>query len=399
MEDLSLKFTGQTNEFDFETQKKRLIENLNWFKSMKVEEFTFYKKWEELINIAEANVIKKKIWTPTDINNEELTIREIQNLNPRLIVVNDDEDKNWNTLRYYSHSAEHNNTPGRLIKFLLVTDVEQNFFGAETKILGFCSISSEMSSLKCRDEIIGWRKDIRMAKDGKGTLVNSMQCPCIAATQPFGYNFLGGKLMASMLTTSVVRNEYLKRYGDVLVGLTTTSLYGQSSMYNGMKWWDGVGTSAGKIPIQPSPEIYELWHNYIKKTDFDEYNKKMTQKIGISGPVTSPKLRVMQMIFRKVNLQLSKFNHGYARGCYYSCFYENGYSFLKGEITQDKLKMKPLFIGDTKAVLDWWKPRAIARYKKLKAENRLNSEILFYDKIKGLSYEKTKDIYFKDVGR
>ena len=236
MDDYSLTFFGVSGNFDFEMEKKRLIDNLNWFKSIEVQEFTFYKKWEELQDSSlasrfpESGVAKNDIWAPVDLQNEELTIKEILELKPKLVIVSNDDyyEKTWNSLRLYGHTAEFNNTPGRLIKFLLIDDITN-------KILGFASISSEMSSLKCRDEVIGWPKDVRMKPGGKGTLVNSMQCPCIASTQPFGYNFLGGKLMATMLTTSTVRNDYFNRYNDVLVGLTTTSLYGQSSMYNGLK--------------------------------------------------------------------------------------------------------------------------------------------------------------------
>ena len=64
--------------FDFETNKKKLIDNLNFLKAMSVEEQTFYKKWLEIQTCeslsSKANTIKARIWTPTDINDESLTI-------------------------------------------------------------------------------------------------------------------------------------------------------------------------------------------------------------------------------------------------------------------------------------------------------------------------------------
>jgi hypothetical protein len=394
MEDLSLTFFGLSSQFDFDAEKKRLVANLDWFKSMSVEEFTFYKKWEELqdVDIPESGVTKAQIWTPTDLHNGELTIKEIQNLKPRIVLVTDALDKTWNTLRRYCHSAEHHNTPGRFMKFLLVDDVSG-------KWLGFCSIASEMPALKGRDEIIGLKKEVWLAKDGKGTQNHSVQCPCIAATQPFGSNFLGGKLMATMLTTSTVRNEYQREYGDVLVGMTTTSLYGAESMYNGIKWWKGTGISAGKIYLQPSPDIYDRWHEWLKKNRKAEYLEKMTQKEGISGPVTSAKMRVINMIFKETGIKSSTYHHGYQRGCYYSAFYENGFDLLRGEIDESKLVMKPLFKDDVQAVLDWWKPKAIRRYQKLKQEGRLNGEKLFYNNVKGMTYEEAKKTFSGAVGR
>ena len=77
--------------FDFEGNKRKLVDNLNLLKSMSVEEQTFYKKWMEIQTCEsfsnKANMIKAKIWTPTDINDESLTIKEIESINPKLVYV------------------------------------------------------------------------------------------------------------------------------------------------------------------------------------------------------------------------------------------------------------------------------------------------------------------------
>ena len=61
--------------------------------------------------------------------------------------------------------------------------------------------------------------------------------------------------------------------------------------------------------------------------------------------------------------------------------------------------MKPLFKTDMDGILDWWIPKAGKRYKKLKSENNLKSDVLFYNKMIGMDYESSKKIFFKDVGR
>ena len=72
--------------FDFDTQKKELIDNMDYLAKMTVEEQTLYKKWVEL---QEESMIKNKSqiaelydtqWAPTDINNLEQTIKEIADL-------------------------------------------------------------------------------------------------------------------------------------------------------------------------------------------------------------------------------------------------------------------------------------------------------------------------------
>jgi len=84
--------------FDFEGNKRKLIDNLNLLKAMSVEEQTFYKKWLEIQTCeslsSKANTIKARIWTPTDINDESLTIKEIESINPTLVYVETKQQNN-----------------------------------------------------------------------------------------------------------------------------------------------------------------------------------------------------------------------------------------------------------------------------------------------------------------
>jgi hypothetical protein len=391
---------SQTDQcFDFEKMKTEMLDNLNWLKSLSVEEYTFRKKWEEMKEmkdkLTESGVIKARIWSPKDLNDESLTIKEIEELNPVMkVIVTPDEIEMWSTLRVCCHSAEHQQPPGRYIKFILVDD-------NTGKILGFSAIASDLPSISCRDEYIGWSKEDREKnKEEDGPILHSAVATTIASTQPLGYNFLGGKLVAIMMTSPVVRDAWTNKYNDVLVGMTTTSLYGPESMYNGIKkWWRGVGVSMGKMPIQPSFDIYKVWHDWLKQNNTDEYLKKMTQKEGVAGPVTSAKARVLSMISKTLRIKNSDYCHGFQRGVYYSTFYENAREFLCGKIPEDKLVMKLLVAEGNKAIIDWWKPKAIKRYQKLKLENRLNPDKLFYNVIGDMKYEDAKSKYFGAVGR
>ncbi len=383
--------------FNFEEEKKKMVERLEEYKKLSVEEFTFKKKWEEVKNAnKEIKVygpqVKTKIWEPKDIFDEESTIKEISELQPKIMLVKDDDSKViWNTLRVYCHSAEFDQTPGRFFRLLVIDEVSG-------KILGFSAIGSDFIGLPDRDNYIGWTKEDR---DVHRMLKHSAVGSTIASTQPLGSNFFGGKLVASMLTTKVVRDVWEQDYGEsdgcILVGMTTTSLYGRPSMYDALKWWNGIGLSKGKVPIKPDESNYEIWHKWLKQNRPDEYEKAMTQKKGIKGPVTSAKSRVLSMIFKECNINITKYYHGHERGVYYSMFYENGKEFLQRKILEDKLVMKPLFKNDKQAIIDWWKPKAINRYKKLKSEGRLNPDKLFYNVMDEMSYEKAKDKFFKNL--
>ena len=61
--------------------------------------------------------------------------------------------------------------------------------------------------------------------------------------------------------------------------------------------------------------------------------------------------------------------------------------------------MKPLFKDDTKAILDWWRPKAKDRYLKLKSENNLKNEVLYYNSMIDMTYPQAKEHFFKEVGR
>ena len=84
--------------FDYDTQRKELIENMDYLAAMTVEEQTLYKKWVEL---QEPNMIRDKSliselydtqWKPTDINNLEQTIKEIEELEPYVEILDDPKE-------------------------------------------------------------------------------------------------------------------------------------------------------------------------------------------------------------------------------------------------------------------------------------------------------------------
>ena len=352
-------FTGE-DAFDFDENKKTLIADLDWLTNMSVEEFTFRKKYEEvqLVNdfIKECGrKAKFQIWSPTNLQDEDLTIKEITNLQPKMVLAKGDIDERlWTTLRIYCSSAEYNQAPGRFIRFILMDDVSG-------KILGISSIASDVISISDRDKYIGWTKDDKLKHK---MLRHSAIGTTIVPTQPFGTNFLGGKLMAAMTTSGVVRDAWetnLEKSEAItckLVGMTTTSLYGTSkknfSMYNGLKWWKPVGLSKGKVPVKPYEKSYYNWHTWLKenKDTKKQYIKAMTQKEGVAGPVTGAKMRVLNMIFNACKIKQSEYCHGFERGVYYSCFYENTKEFLCRKITEDELVMKPLFKNDVSAILE-----------------------------------------------
>lgn len=381
-------------QFDFELEKNKFIENLNFLKTMSVEEYTFYKKYEEVQSygpfLTKASVLKSRIWTPIDINDEKKTLDELDKVDPTIVYVETkQQESDWRILRVFCHTMEFSQNPGRFLRFLITDGDKDN-----PRYLGAASVSSDVISITDRDKYIGWSRDNKF-KDKK--LSHSAICGCIMATQPFGYNFLGGKLVACLVTTSAIRDLWKKLYDQTLAGMTTTSLYGSYSMYNSLKWWHKCGSSFGKIPIKPDDVIYRIWHEWIKENRSVEYGK-MTGR-SVTGPHTGEKIKSISMICQTLGLKPSDYNHGYERGTYYSCFYNNTKDYLCNKITDDQLVMKPLIQQDKTGILDWWRIKAKNRYLKLKSENNLKTDILFYNKMIGISYDVAKINFFNEVGR
>ena len=385
-------FFGEA-EFNYEAEKQKFIDNMDFLKEMSVQEQTLYKKWQEfnkdeklISQITSLDVISNQLWKPTDINNLEQTIQEINDLEP--IVEYTQDNAKWTLLRQGISSMEFVANPGRNIKFFVKDSVTD-------KYLGVICMGSDVTSMGPRDEFIGWTKDNKF-KDGK--LNHTAIGTSIIATQPLGYNFLGGKLVSALVTCSTIRDKWQEMYNETLVGTTTTALYGIHSQYNGIPHWKTLGETKGKISIKPDDSAYNVWHKWLKENNTEKYNK-LTELRPNGQPQTGIKQKILQMIYKELDIKRAKYEHGFKRGVYYGDIYENGKSFLRNEIKEDELVMKEKYKLDYDRIINWWKPKAIRRYEKLHNENRLKPESLFYSDIIGMSWEETREKYLGDIGR
>ena len=384
--------------FDYDVEKKKFIDNMDYLSSMSVEEQTLYKKWQEW-NSDLASSMKKKaslalhydsLWMPTDIYNKEQTIKEIEDIDPYVEIVDDPkESTRWTEIRKLIHTMSFDANPGRNVKIYVKDRVSG-------KILGLVSLGSDVTSLGVRDTYIGWTRDNKY-KDGR--LNHTTIATTIVCTQPLGYNFLGGKLVACMATSPEVRKHWKDKYGQTLIAVGTTSLYGIHSQYNGIPHFKTLGESAGKVATKPDDSVYEVWHHWMKENKAEEYARQTAEKEGVDGPATGVKQKIINMIFKEVGIKASHYQHGFKRGVYFAQMYDNGNEFLRNEITEDQLVMKDKFVEGDEYTMKWWKPKAIRRYTTLFDEGRIKDESLFYIDIIGMSWEDAKAKYLKEVGR
>jgi len=390
-------FFGEA-EFNYEAEKQKFIDNMDFLKEMSVEESTLWKKWEEFNKdpqffMDRADTIdrlEKTIWQPTDIYNKELTIQEINSIEPIVEPVtqgNAKENEDWIITRRLIHSMEFTANPGRNVKFY-VRDKSTN------KVLGLICLGSDVTSLGVRDTLIGWNKENKF-KEGK--LNHTAIGTTICCVQPLGFNMLGGKLVAQMVTSKVVRDTWKKLYGQTLVGISTTALYGIHSMYNGIPQWKTLGETKGKISLKPDDSFYDTWHQWLKEHKTEDYKRVTTSKTG--QPVTGIKQKIIQLIYKELDIKRAKYEHGFKRGCYFSNIYQNGKEFLRSEINEDQLVIRNMFDRDIEYIDSWWKRKAVNRYTKLLEQNRIKPEKLFYSGMINISWEEAKEKYLGDIGR
>ena len=376
-------------EFNFEGEKKKFIDNLDFLKSMSVQEQTLYKKWQEFNKddyairrkASKFNALYHRLWKPTDIYNKPLTILEIESINPVVEYVSSENASEWTLYRMLIHTMDWSANPGRNQKYI-IKDKTTN------KVLGLVSLGSDVTSIKVRDDYIGWTKDNKFV-DHK--LNNTAIASTIVCTQPLGVNMLGGKLIAALTTSSTVREQWYKDYEDVLIGITTTSLYGVHSQYNAIPHWKTLGESAGKIAIKPDDSAYFVWANWLKENHREEFDKAQSQ--------TGPKQNTINRIFRHLDIKSKNYEHGFHRGVFFANMYDNGLEYLRNEMQEKDLVMKDKFKNDIDYTMRWWKQKAVKRYVKLYEDNRIKPEVLFYGDIVGKTWEETKKQYLGEVGR
>ncbi len=361
-------FFGEA-EFNYELEKKKFIDNMDFLKEMSVQESTLWKKWEEFNKdpqffMDRADTIdrlEKTIWQPTDIYNKELTIQEINSINPIVEPVeqgNAKANEDWIITRRLIHSMEFTANPGRNVKFY----VKDKSSG---KVLGLICLGSDVTSLGC--------------------------------VQPLGFNMLGGKLVAQMVTSKVVRDTWKKLYGQTLVGISTTALYGIHSMYNGIPQWKTLGETKGKISLKPDDKFYDTWHQWLKDNKRERYDEVTTSKTG--QPVTGIKQKIIQLIYQELGIKRAKYEHGFKRGAYFANIYQNGKEFLRSEINEDELVIRNMFDRDIEYIDSWWKRKAVNRYTKLLEQNKIKPDKLFYSGMINISWEEAKEKYLGDIGR
>lgn len=250
------------------------------------------------------------------------------------------------------------------------------------KFVGFIRLGSPVINCKPRNEMLG-QVFTQQPEWGKRFNDSAMMGFVIVPSQPFGYNYLGGKLLAAICCSHTIREMVNKKYNMNMCLFETTSLYGsskQSSQYDGMKpyiRYKGL-TESDFLPMMHGKPYEEL-------RDFVE------SKIGkiVEDDISSRKLKISMRIISltkaalKGQPELAKFTETIDNAkklTEQKRYYTSNYGF-KNTIDYITCKTDTLIKDESydkyelNNIINWWKNKATNRYETLKSENRLRTEL------------------------
>jgi len=394
---------------DEQELKKVLIDDLTYASKMDVREYTLYQKWCEVKERYPVNEVST-LWgdeLQMVYPEQEKLIKEVKSnfwipnepddyakLYPIMQIYNGELAETWNAIRTFSSTMKNNSNIGRNL-FYTVIDQQTG------KYLGVICISSDFLDLTPRDNAIGWSRDV---KTQQGMVNHTAIGSTIVPLQPLGFNYMGGKLLALLCLSDTVQLDWKVRYGDTLVGVTTTSLYGNTksnglSQYDGLEHWNKMGFSSGSVAFEPTRTTKRMVFDWIRENHPRKYFEWWEAK-NVSGmPLKRDhKNRSLNFAYSKLGIPKNLIRTEHQRGIYFSPLYKNTFEYLRKEITEKNLVKS--FDTSTESLTDIWKTKyAKGRISMLKKKNTVSYESLFYDDLIYLSWEETKSRYLPQVGR
>ena len=328
-----------------------------------------YMRDQKLSNLAEMPL--NPLFAPEDDLFSDFTMHpndmdiEVVEINP----------ETWETLLSITSSHINIQPVGKQLKLAVR---EKN----SGKFVGFIRLGSPVINMKPRNELLGqvftqqpeWSKRFNDA---------ALMGFVIVPAQPFGYNYLGGKLLAAICCSHTVREMVNKKYGMNLCLFETTSLYGStksSSQYDGMKpfiRYNGL-TESDFLPMMHG-KPYEDLRDFVQS------------KVGqiVDENISSRKLKISMKIISltraalKNTTELAAFDttiENAKKLTEKKRYYTSDYGF-KNTVDYMNCKTDVLSPGENydkhelSNVIEWWRSKAINRYETLKSEGRLRTEL------------------------
>ena len=271
-----------------------------------------------------------------------------------------------------SFSPDEN--PGKTLK-LIVKETNTN------KIVGFIRFGSPLINSKPRNDYLGGVPDLGIFNKRAIMGFN------IVPIQPFGYNYLGGKLLAAICCSHASREMLNQKYDTEFCLFETTSLYGNikcMSMYDGMRpYLRYKGDTQSKFLLTLGEDIYfELRDWFEERNDGEPLIHKgassrklkyQTKMIGtIKSSLKEHDTKAYELFSDAMNVAGEVTTQ---KRIYMS---EYGYSNVKDILLgkTDKLERAENFeLFELDNVIQWGKKHAPKRNNKMIAEKKVRKDL------------------------
>jgi hypothetical protein len=259
------------------------------------------------------------------------------------------------------------------------------------KYVGFIRVASPILSIKPRNEYFGEKLQATTVNR------NMINGAIIVPVQPFGYNYLGGKLLALISCSHTVRKMLKEKYGEKIETcfFETTSLYGDLkgvSQYDGMKPFIRYQSmTESDLFLFPTEEVYDP----IRRKMRELYGKKEWNGNTVDPKPSGPKMREFNKAISILKNHLRHYSeddykefHTFTKESmkaktkkryYYSDF---GFDNVKEHVNSDgEIPLKEgqnFHKHELDYMFEWWKKKSQKRFNKLKEQNRVRTEMEIY---------------------
>ena len=292
-------------------------------------------------------------------------------------------NKTWDTMLEKVASFSPDDSPGKNVK-LVVKETTTN------TIVGFIRLGSPLINSKPRNDYLGGVPDLTIFNK------HAIMGMVIVATQPFGYNYLGGKLLAGICNSHAVRRMLNEKYDTEFCLFETSSLYGSiktdnggASMYDGMRpFLRYKGNTESKFLLTLGEELYfELRDWFTEKNGGEDLihkgasSRKMKIQTKMLGVVKASLKIHDTKAYELFSDQMAKAGQVTTQKRFYMGNYgfENVQDVLLGK-TDKLIKAENFDRFELDGVVAWWKKLATKRYNKMIAENKVRTELEVWNK-------------------
>ena len=305
-----------------------------------------------------------------------------------------------------SHAVEVS-VPGKAIKWVVY---EKN----TGKIAGFIRLGSPTINSKPRNMFLGKPLDTYSKKVMKRFNDSTIMGFIIVPTQPFGFNYLGGKLLAAICCSHLTKDALDKKYGGPFCMFETTSLYGStksSSQYDGMKpFLRHKGETVSDFAPLINDDNFHRLNDWFKKRNFDidedvegNLDKFLVEDVNITFnhinngmPLIDPQASSRKLKTQTKMISIIKSSLKGVDDDAYNKFVQT-YLDAKGLTEQKRAYMSDYGFDNVKeymnmetnelrkkdnydrysfdGVVEWWRKKAVNRFETLNSDGRLRTEL------------------------